>query len=370
MTDTTAPAAASPAPLPPGVYDQLPADAIAGLLRLRREVPENLVGKLPRVTCRDCKSKSCRNDGHKPFKCPGCGGWLPPHMHLDYVGHAETTSELLEADLAWNWEPLAFGEDGLPKFDADGGLWIRLTVCGITRLGYGTADNASGFKAKGDVRKEIIGDAIRNAAMRFGFALNLWAKTDIHERTPQEDPQPAAHNGTSRWSTKPVAEDEFAARTPEQAAALVADAQRPRDEQPKANDKLVRDVNIELAKHGITDRAGRLKRVSELVGHAVQSTKELTVAEAAHVLRRLAAPDVGGSWSREQADQLAADLLAELNSASSDPERVEIATRVASAVKAGKITPEDRETLLAVYQATHGGGRAKASIEGKSDGDV
>lgn len=164
-----------------------------GLLLLQQEVPENLVGKLPKVTCPLCRKKENRGEcnEHKKQRCEICDGWLTSaHMHLDYVGHAETTSKLLEVDPLWNWEPLAFGSDGLPAFDANGGLWIKLTVCGVTRLGYGTADNANGFKARGDLVKELIGDAIRNAAMRYGWALNLWAKTDIHERTPQEEPAP------------------------------------------------------------------------------------------------------------------------------------------------------------------------------------
>lgn len=165
-----------------------------GLLQLQQEVPAALIGKLPKVTCPLCRKKENRGEcgEHQKRRCQDCGGWLSPaHTHLDYVGHAETTSKLLEIDPLWNWEPVAFGPDGLPAFDADGGLWIRLTVCGVMRLGYGTADNANGFKTRGDIRKEIIGDAIRNAAMRFGWALNLWAKTDIHERTPQEEPPPA-----------------------------------------------------------------------------------------------------------------------------------------------------------------------------------
>ena len=172
-----------------------PEITLKGLELLRQEVPDNLVGKLPKVTCSDCRKKENRGEcgKHRKTTCGTCGGWLTPaHTHLDYVGHAETTSKILEADIAWNWEPLAFTAEGLPAFDADGGLWIRLTVCGVTRLGYGTADNANGFKSRGDIRKEIIGDAIRNAAMRFGWALNLWAKTDIHETVPQEESRDAA----------------------------------------------------------------------------------------------------------------------------------------------------------------------------------
>src|SRR6185312_4603857 len=68
--------------------------------------------------------------------------------------------------------------------DRNGGLWIKLTVCGVTRYGYGSADGKSG----GDAMKEMIGDALRNAAMRFGAALDLWHKGDLHAE--DDEPQP------------------------------------------------------------------------------------------------------------------------------------------------------------------------------------
>jgi hypothetical protein len=102
-------------------------------------------------------------------------------VKLAYVGHAALTDRLLDADPAWNWEPLSMSPDGLPVLDPLGGMWIRLTVCGVTRLGYGHAGNKEG----GDAIKEVIGDALRNAAMRFGAALELWHKGDLHK---DEDP--------------------------------------------------------------------------------------------------------------------------------------------------------------------------------------
>jgi hypothetical protein len=98
-------------------------------------------------------------------------------LKLDYVGHAALTKRLLETDLNWSWEPFAIGEDGLPKLDERGGLWIRLTVCGITRIGYGDSGNSKGTQAI----KEAIGDALRNAGMRFGAALDLWHKGDLFD---------------------------------------------------------------------------------------------------------------------------------------------------------------------------------------------
>jgi hypothetical protein len=111
---------------------------------------------------------------------------FPPHqistlpkggVKLSYVGHAALTDRLLDADPLWHWEPVAMDERGLPCLDGFGGMWIKLTVCGVTRLGYGHA----GTKEGGDAIKEIIGDALRNAAMRFGAALDLWHKGELHK---------------------------------------------------------------------------------------------------------------------------------------------------------------------------------------------
>jgi len=92
-------------------------------------------------------------------------------IQLDYVSHAWVTDRLLEVDPNWTWEPVAFDENGLPKFDENGGLWIRLTVCGVTRLGYGEPQG----RDKYDAVKGSISNSLRNAAMRFGVALDLWA---------------------------------------------------------------------------------------------------------------------------------------------------------------------------------------------------
>jgi hypothetical protein len=107
-------------------------------------------------------------------------------LQLDYVSHAWVTDRLLEVDPSWTWEPVAFDESGLPKFDENGGLWIKLTVCGVTRYGYGEPQGRDKF----DMKKGSIGNAIRNGSMRFGVALDLWTK-----ETPVIDsdkPQPTS----------------------------------------------------------------------------------------------------------------------------------------------------------------------------------
>jgi hypothetical protein len=101
-------------------------------------------------------------------------------LQLDYVSHAWVTDRLLQVDPIWSWKPLAFTEAGLPAFDSNGGLWIELTICGVTRYGYGEPQGRDKF----DMTKGAIGNAIRNAAMRFGVALDLWAKEAPTESKP------------------------------------------------------------------------------------------------------------------------------------------------------------------------------------------
>lgn len=149
------------------------------LLSLLEPFKGKQVGKLPRVTCGDCSDKRKRCEKHLRERCKTCNAYVSvKHVHLDYVGHAEVTRRLLEVDPAWQWEPLAVEESGLPLIDHDDrgnpvGLWIRLTVLGVTRLGYGSVP-----PGQGDAVKVLIGDALRNAALRFGVALDMWAKND------------------------------------------------------------------------------------------------------------------------------------------------------------------------------------------------
>lgn len=109
----------------------------------------------------------------KPFPKTAIGKLPKGGTQLDYVGHAAVRDRLLAVDPTWTWEPLAYDEHGLPALDKKGNLWIRLTVCGVTRVGVGDGMSA----------KECIGDAIRNAAMSFGVALDLWAKEELEQVT-------------------------------------------------------------------------------------------------------------------------------------------------------------------------------------------
>lgn len=161
----------------------------SGLELLREPFPAHLISKLPKPTRRE----------NPKGKCAECGGFHGlPAVHLDYVGHAALTHRLLDADPSWTWEPLATDSQGLPQFDANGGLWIKLTVCGVTRLGYGQAEQKATAEI-GAREKEVIGDALRNAAMRFGAALDLWSKADLHaedETPPTKEEGPVQYPDT------------------------------------------------------------------------------------------------------------------------------------------------------------------------------
>lgn len=179
--------------------------------QLREPFPKNAIGKMDR--------------GHG--------------VVLDYVGHAATTQRLLEVDPSWSWEPLALDERGLPALDTHGGLWIKLTVCGVTRLGYGDAGTKKGPNAV----KEAIGDALRNAAMRFGVALDLWAKEDIGTTFAEPAPKPTAKQLTA-----------FAT-----AIAKASSAEQLREIGAAINQFDVPDDDLERLRHAATERVKELQ---------------------------------------------------------------------------------------------------------------
>ena len=189
-------------PMPQQMFEQ----NLRGLELLRKPFEPHHISRLPKPT--KAQTDEVKADFKKGIRCDECGGWHHPKVvHLDYVGHAALTDRLLDADPQWCWGPLAIN-NGLPVMDNGGGMWIKLTVCGVTRLGYGHAGDKSG----GDAIKEVIGDALRNAAMRFGAALDLWHKGDLHkEPEPEAKPKtkPKTKPNAVQESGKSIARAEF-----------------------------------------------------------------------------------------------------------------------------------------------------------------
>jgi hypothetical protein len=110
---------------------------------------------------------------------PSIVGKLPRGgIQLDFVGHAEITRILIDIDPMWSWEPCGWN-NGRPAITETNGMatmWAHLTILGKSILGVGSvrAD-------KPDLDKELIGDFLRNASMRFGICLSLWSKSEWDE---------------------------------------------------------------------------------------------------------------------------------------------------------------------------------------------
>ena len=123
-------------------------------------------------------------------------------VKLDYLGHADTTRALIEADPTWTLEPAAVDPNtGGPLVTNDGAgnlqVWMRLTVLGVSRLCVGTCPDS-----KREPAKELYGDALRNGAMRFGVALGLWSKS---EWADEAKPAPAKRKAPTAPDRAPTA---------------------------------------------------------------------------------------------------------------------------------------------------------------------
>lgn len=106
---------------------------------------------------------------------------------LSYVSHVNTQATLDQIDPDWKLE-LVCDHMGVPDIrsrpyeltNREGTvyahgvtltLWGTMTLLGSTRWGVGTVD-----ANKPDAEKELVGDLIRNCAMRHGVFAGLWAK--------------------------------------------------------------------------------------------------------------------------------------------------------------------------------------------------
>jgi hypothetical protein len=206
-----------------------------------------------------------------------CGGWHARSIHLRYIGHAGVTDRLNEVDPGWHWEPMAFTEHGTPLF-SDGGMWIRLHVLDAQRIGFGDAAGKTGPNAV----KEAIGDAIRNAAMRFGVGTYLWSKSDAAQVLAaggEADDGTAQAPAKQRAPRKTVAQEQVA-QGPEPWAETPAPQQVP------VTTPQLTIMHIKFGEHGM-DRDGALTYCSDITGRPVQSTKELSKTEASRIISAL-----------------------------------------------------------------------------------
>lgn len=96
---------------------------------------------------------------------------------IEFVGHADLTLQLIEVDPNWSWEPFAVDPaTGGPMIYQRGEMWVmwaKLHLLGTETIEVGTCE-----PGKPEIDKELVGDFLRRAAMRRGFATKLWSKTD------------------------------------------------------------------------------------------------------------------------------------------------------------------------------------------------
>jgi hypothetical protein len=184
------------------------------------------IGIRPQLWCTACAKSPDKACGqvlydvkHERKKCAVCGQKVSAaHLHLYYIGHAQLTRRLIEVDPRWRWEPMhrdidhpevliaaiASGNPQIVQMILDSfppkltdleipdnkggvrverGMWIRLIIHDeggneVVMIGFG---DAKGKLWGGDALKEIIGDALRNAAMRRGGGLGLWESQDLEQ---------------------------------------------------------------------------------------------------------------------------------------------------------------------------------------------
>lgn len=198
-------------------------NAASIIAKLREPFPKEEVGLLPRNVRKDDREKyQCRQGTKASADGKYCGGYHAQSIHLDYVGHAAITNRLLQVDPEWSWEPLALTPEGLPRYDQFGGLWIKLKVGGLERLGYG---DANGKPAGPQAVKEIIGDALRNAGMRFGMALDLWSKENLAEFAVEQSPSGPEQAPGQPQPTPRVQTPTQAPREPEKPVEMITEEQ-------------------------------------------------------------------------------------------------------------------------------------------------
>jgi len=177
-----------------------PEEVVRRLSALWAPTDPALISKLPRGG-----SKTAEN-----VSCDVCHGWHKPNaIHLDYLGHSDTCLIIARADPFWEWRPKGgFDDGGVPLFIRGGNgypfqMWIDLEILGFVRPGIGTVE-----QGKGDPEKELIGDAIRNAAMRFGIGADLWSKAGhqgVYDLDAKDEGRPPEEGQGSRRERPPRA---------------------------------------------------------------------------------------------------------------------------------------------------------------------
>ena len=202
-------------------------------------------------------------------------------VNLAYVSHSEITRILIQVDPLWEWSPCGWA-DGRPQIHVENGIatmWGILTVHGKSLIGVGSAR-----ADKADHEKELIGDFLRNAAMRFGICLNLWSK-----EANDDSPRPQIRS-TSTTSVTPRPPSGAVGAAPISRPVIAKPAGEPVKKASAGNPASEKQLGF-LSKLGkenaITDL---LQYAGSIVGREIDALTKMNAQEASQVIDRLMNP--------------------------------------------------------------------------------
>lgn len=202
-------------------------------------------------------------------------------VNLAYVSHAEITRILIKIDPLWSWQPCGWSE-GRPAIHIDNGMatmWGILTIHGKDMIGVGSAR-----ADKGDYEKELIGDFLRNAAMRFGICLNLWSK-----EANDDSPRPQVRAVTQTKVSSSPAGAPPASKGPVQARPASGDAPKKANAGNPISDKQQAFIAKLAKEHQVANLA---EFCTNLLKRDVRTLNQLNAQEASVVIDALMNPVV------------------------------------------------------------------------------
>ena len=248
--------------------DEITAELLREVLEKYRTPDPKIVGKLPK------------------------GG-----VTLSFVGHGAITEILIQVDPLWSWEPLEI-RDGRPMIHVENGMatmWGRMTIHGKSMLGVGSvrAD-------KPEYQKEIIGDFLRNASMRFGVCLALWQKGEAERGGEWSDAPVRKASAPRQAPVRGVGEDEdylrdaFEGLSEVPVATKVAQTGSTQKYPPS-------EKQMTLIRKMITDKGvlDPMAMASELLGRKVSGLSDLSGKDASAFIGDLIAMKPNQSPQRE-----------------------------------------------------------------------
>ncbi len=201
-------------------------------------------------------------------------------VNLAYVSHSEITRILIQVDPLWEWTPCGWA-DGRPQIHVENGIatmWGILTIHGKSLIGVGSAR-----ADKADHEKELIGDFLRNAAMRFGICLNLWSKEATDD---SRSPQVRVSTTTSVTPRQPSSVASPAVNRPVAKPAVAGEVKKASAGNP-ISEKQLGFLNKLIKENNIPNPP---VYATSIIGRSVDALSKMNAQEASQVIDRLMNP--------------------------------------------------------------------------------